>query len=154
MKVRPAGRSTRYFETAHTIPTRLAITLQRGEELDRLASKLGHRPRAVGLKHEAGRVRRRSPGREEGSLIDDDDVAPAEIGKKVRGRRAHNPRTDDDDRSPGLHRTSRGSRVYIDHTRSKLRRRVLAAHHKSSITLRPQANFQIFVSSRITRSSG
>src|SRR5215207_3462535 len=154
MKVRPAGWSSRYFETAHAIPTRLAIMVQRSEELGRLASKLGHRPRAVGLKYEAGRVRRRSPGREEGSLIDDDDVAPAEIGKKVRGRRAHNPRTDDDDRSPGLHRTSHGSRVCTDHTHSKLRRRVYAAHHKSSVILRPQANFQKIVSSRITRSSG
>src|SRR5215212_4213713 len=107
MKIRPAGWSCRYFETAHAIPTRLTIMLQRGEELDRLASKLGHRPRPVGLKHETGRVRRRSPGREEGALIDDDDIAPTEIGKKVRGRRAYDPRTDDDDRSPGLHRTSK-----------------------------------------------
>ena len=106
MEIRPAGGSGRYLETADAIPARLAIMLQRGEELDRLAGKLGHRLRAVGLKDETGRVRRRSPGREEGSLIDDDDVAPAQIGEKVRGRRADDPRTDDDDRRPGLHRAS------------------------------------------------
>ncbi len=97
MQVRPARGSGCYLETADAIPARLAIMLQRGVELDRLPRKLGHRLRAVGLKDETGRVRGRSPGREEGSLIDDDDVAPAEIRKNVRSRRADDPRTDDDD---------------------------------------------------------
>ena len=97
MEVRPAGGSGRHLETADAIPARLTIMLQRGVELDRLPRKLGHRLRAVGLKNETRRVRGRSPGREEGSLIDDDDVAPAEIRKKMRSRRADDPRTDDDD---------------------------------------------------------
>ena len=97
LQVRPASGRRRHLETADAIPARLAIMLQRGVELDRLPRKLGHRLRAVGLKDETRRVRRRSPGREEGSLIDDDHVAPAEVGKKVRGRRADDPRTDDDD---------------------------------------------------------
>jgi hypothetical protein len=56
VKVGPASGSSSHLETANAIPARLTVMLQRGEKLDRLTGKLGHRLRAVGLKHETGRV--------------------------------------------------------------------------------------------------
>jgi hypothetical protein len=49
-------------------------------------------------------MRRRATGRRDGSLVDDDDVAPAALGEVVRGGGTDDPGADDDERCLARHR--------------------------------------------------
>ena len=64
-------------------------------QLHAVLRQAAHRPGAVRLEDQPGRVRRRTAGLEQGALVEDQDVGHAQLGQTVCGGGPHDPGTDD-----------------------------------------------------------
>ena len=93
----------RDLDPADAVPGGLAVDLEPGVQVDRVLGEAAHRPRAVRLEHQPGRVRGRPSGLEQRTLIDHEDVRHTELGQVVRGAGADDPRPDHDDLRAILH---------------------------------------------------
>ena len=74
----------------------LAVELEGVVQPDGAARELRHHAGEVGLEHSPRGVRGGTPGLEQGALVDDDDVAPAELRQVVDGAAAGDAGADDD----------------------------------------------------------
>src|SRR5207247_181262 len=99
-------------------------------EADRVLRDPAHRPRRVRLEGQAGRVRRGAARLEQWALIDQEDVARAELREVVRGRGADDAGADDDGLRAVLHRMPTMLTVAVAPTTSPLRCRQLAARRR------------------------
>ena len=82
----------RDLDAADAVPGGLAVGLEPRVQVDRVLREPAHRPRAVRLEHEPGRVRGRASGLEQRPLIDHEDVGHTELGQVVRGARRRRSR--------------------------------------------------------------
>ena len=83
------------LDPAHPVPARFAVDVQRRVERHRLLGDPTHHPGAVGLEREPRRVRARTPGLEQRSLVEHQHVGLVELGEVIRGRGADDARADD-----------------------------------------------------------
>ena len=81
----------RDLDPAHAVPGGFTVDVQRGVQHDRLLGDPAHHPGAVGLEREPGRVRARTPGLEQRTLVEHEHVALAELGQVVGGAGADDP---------------------------------------------------------------
>ena len=92
----PAGGGRGHLDAADGLER-----AERAEELDRLLGEQRHRRRRVVLEDEARRVRRRASGLPQRALVEQHDVAAAELGQVVRDAGPRDAAADDDDARGG-----------------------------------------------------
>jgi hypothetical protein len=97
------------LDTADAVPGRLPVHRERRVQRDGILRDPAHHPGRVRLKREPGRVRGRSARLEQRTLIEDENVRSAELGKVERGARPDDAGADDD-----------GLRAIRDHGRDAL----------------------------------
>jgi len=99
----PPGGGGRHLQAPDRIKAGFAVQLQLRVEPHGLLGELGHRLRGIGLKHQPGRVARRSSRRKQRALLHDDDIAPAQPSQVVSGAATDDPGAHDDQASFFLH---------------------------------------------------
>ena len=96
----PPFRSCGHLEAAHLPVDGLAVELEVAVGLHRVDREPAGGARDIVLKHQPRRVRGRTPRAEQRSLVDHDDIAPAEPGEVIGGATADDPGADDDHPGP------------------------------------------------------
>ena len=85
-----------HFKATHALGARLAIEFQLAPKLNRIARKARHGLRRIELENETRGVRGRAAGLKQRSLLDDDDIPPAEFRQMVRDAATGDARANDD----------------------------------------------------------